>query len=294
MHSLTGLRQRFDQLPPALFYPCAPRRFQRNSFALAQAFFSLSWHVDVWKFCRAAKCRPAKNRADDAPRPLNTAKPLASPSRPLDHLNIQTQRLLRPAVPSDPRDNKFKISSLRRSNLCGEKSGPLKASFAPLSRPTHPGFRVFSVFRGSSTPVNVCIKPSVPSPRPQQSDKQPSTTVNHRQLPLCLCLLAPLRQKRTSQSLLHPTVPSDPRDNRFKISSLRSSNLSGVKIRFPLLRLHPCRSCHPWLKISAPSASLPLCGKNARPKASFNPLSPPTPETTDSKSHLCGLPISAV
>ena len=62
----------------------------------------------------------------------DTPQPLATPSRPQAHLNRQTQRLLPPAVPSDPRANKFKISSLRSSNLCGVKirmplpSHPLK------------------------------------------------------------------------------------------------------------------------------------------------------------------------
>ena len=53
-------------------------------------------------------------------------------------------------------------------------------------------------------------------------------------------------------ALIRSPVPSDPRATRFKISSLRSPNLSGVKIRIPLIGVHPCGSCHPWLKNSSP------------------------------------------
>lgn len=49
------------------------------------------------------------------PTPLNTAKPLASPSRPLDHLPIQHQRLLRPAIPS--------VLLYPRLGLCSENMG---------------------------------------------------------------------------------------------------------------------------------------------------------------------------
>ena len=59
----------------------------------------------------------------------------------------------------------------------------------------------------------------------------------------------PWSKIRPHQSLLRPTVPSDPRSTRSKISSLRSSNLCGVKFRLPLIGVHPCRSCHPWSKI---------------------------------------------
>ena len=108
------------------------------------------------------------------PTPLNPAKPLASPSRPLDHLPIQNHPLIRPAVPSrlslpgrmktlwrmsvksvssqwlktlppaatsSPRENRLKISSLRLSNLCGVKIR-INHPAVPSRCPVHPSSQV--------------------------------------------------------------------------------------------------------------------------------------------------------
>lgn len=88
----------------------------------------------------------SKIRAHGAPRPLNPAKPLASPSRLLDHLPIQNQRLLRPALPSRP--SGFRVFSvlIRVAHPPGffQSSVSLRSApwsihsggISPLSRPT--------------------------------------------------------------------------------------------------------------------------------------------------------------
>ena len=112
---------------------------------------------------------------------------------------------------------------------------------------------------------------------------------------------AALRVAQPKKQILRSTQASQPSQaTRFSLTSPGSPPHQKISASFgPLSRpslstlgspsgvrawgsSDPCWSCHPWLKIAAPSASLPLCGKNERPKASFVPLPRPSPERTPS------------
>jgi len=140
-----------------------------------------------------------KHRAADALRPINPAKPLASPSRPLDHLPIQNQRLLPPAVTSDP--------PCLRLGLCGEiKSGLSDSLLAFYQR----HISVISAVKNSSPrspvrPQRVQIQNLISAFSKSQRCKN-----LHGPKPLTPPSRPQAHLPTQNQPLLRPALPSDP------------------------------------------------------------------------------------
>ena len=150
--------------------------------------------VTKTKLCGNKRHPAKKNRADAAPRPLNPAEPLASPSRPLDHLNSQNQRLLRPAVPSHPSG----LTALRLP--CGQPSAIDAAlRFAALGSVVNPirRFQNPCLISVSQCPISGLKTPAPPPCSPVINSKSPSQ-IFHPQSFTSTSVLPPRTRPRPS------------------------------------------------------------------------------------------------